>query len=99
MCISYSYYANFIENPVYFYYKEQNNTAVFKSVFLRLCEMKDSLKSFTISEDSFPKFPTTHEKEHFFYCVEFFCILDPRFRNTSLGKESFLVLETYEDSK
>jgi len=75
MCISYSYYVNFIENLVYFYYKEQNNTAVFKSVFLRLCEMKDSLKSFTISEDSLPNFPPHTKKKIYLLLSRIFSYL------------------------
>jgi len=75
MCISYSYYVNFIENLVYFYYKEQNNTAVFKSVFLRLCEMKDSLKSFTISEDSLPNFPPYTKKKIYLLLSRIFSYL------------------------
>ena len=48
-----------------FILQRTKNFVVCKSVFLRLCAMKDSLKNFKISEHSFPKFPNTHEKEKF----------------------------------
>lgn len=77
MYILNSYYVHFTENVVHLYQKEQNNIAICKLVFLRLCDMKESLKNFTISEDSFPKFPNTHEKEKFLLLSRIFSYLGP----------------------
>jgi hypothetical protein len=88
--ILYFCYVHVTENVVYFYEQEDNLIAVCKSVFLRLCYMKNSSKIFTTSEDSFPKFAPYTERKRFLL-LRRILVLDPRLRSP------YYLLETCEE--